>query len=136
MTLKTVTVTLPETLYRRAKETAEATDRSLQEVLEQSIALSLPPLEDDLPAHVRAILSALTLLSDEALWQVARSEWEEEKQLRLEELVEMRKGRSLTPDEGLEFDALFADSELSMLKKAESYRLLTRRGYTIPWINH
>lgn len=135
MTLKTVTVTLPETLYRRAKETAEATDRSLQEVLEQSIALSLPPLEDDLPANVRATLSALTLLSDEALWQVARSEWEEEKQLRLEELVEMRKGRGLTPDEASQFDALFAESELAMLKKAESYRLLTRRGYTIPWIN-
>jgi len=135
MTLKTVTVILPETLYRRAKETAEATDRSLQEVLEQSIALSLPPLEDDLPANVRAALSALTLLSDEALWQVARSEWEEEKQLRLEELVEMRKGRGLTPDETSEFEALLAESELAMLKKAESYRLLTRRGYTIPWIN-
>jgi hypothetical protein len=66
--VRTVTVQLPETLYQQAKETAAATSLSLEEVLAQSIALSLPPLEEDLPVDLRAELSALMLLGDDELW--------------------------------------------------------------------
>ncbi len=135
MTLKTVTVSLPETLYKRAQETAEATDLSLDEVLAQSIALSLPPLEDDLPAPTRADLSALALLSAGALWQVARSALAAQKEKRLEDLIEDRKERSLAESEQEELKALLAESEAIMRRKAESYRLLTRRGFIIPWLN-
>ncbi len=134
MAVKTVTVQLPETLYRQAKETAAATSLSLEEVLAQSIALSLPPLEEDLPADLRAELSALMLLSDDELWRVARGEMAVDKQERLEVLTGIREERDLTLDESLEFKSLFAEGETIMVKKAESFRLLTRRGYTIPWL--
>ncbi len=135
MATRTVTVELSETLYQQAKETAAATSLSLEEVLAQSIALSLPPLEDDLPTDLRAELSALMLLSDDDLWQVARSELPEEQQERLEALTELRKERELSNDEAEEFESLFAEGERVMVRKAESYRLLTRRGYTIPWLS-
>lgn len=135
MATRTVTVELPETLYQQAKVTAAATSLSLEEVLAQSIALSLPPLEDDLPTDLRAELSALMLLSDDDLWQVARSELPEEQQERLEALTELRKERELSNDEAEEFESLFAAGEKIMVRKAESYRLLTRRGYTIPWLS-
>ena len=65
MPAQTVTLTLPETLYERAKETAQAIDRSLEQVLTQSIALSLPALETDLPPNIRSELVALSLLNDD-----------------------------------------------------------------------
>lgn len=132
---QTVTVNLSDSLFQQAKKTAGVTSLSLEEVLEQSIALSLSRLVEDLPAESDDDLSALELLSDEALWQTARSQLEEDKQIRLEELIEARKMHALSEAEEQEFELLFAEGQWIMLKKAESYRLLTRRGFTIPWIN-
>ena len=67
---------------------------------------------------------------------VSRSHLAEDKAKRLEMLIDARKERVLTDDEGKELEALLAEGDLIMLKKAESYRLLTRRGYMIPWLNH
>ena len=132
---QTVTVNLSDSLFQQAKKTAGVTSLSLEEVLEQSIALSLSRLVEDLPADTDDDLSALELLSDEALWQTARSQMEEDKQIRFEELIEARKMHALSEAEEREFELLFAEGQWIMLKKAESYRLLTRRGFTIPWIN-
>ena len=135
MVLKPLTVYLPEPLYERVKETAVATDRSLEEVAEQLIALSVPPLEEDLPPELRNALAALNLMSDEELWRIARSHLDDDKHERFEILVDASKERVLTVEEEQELEALSNQADLIMLKKAESYRLLTRRGYTIPWLN-
>ncbi len=134
--LRTITVNLPDTLYRRAEETAEASALSMEQVIEQSLAYTLPPLEDDLPPDVRAALSALTFMDDDELWQIARSEMDEDKQVRLEVLTEARQERRLTAEEEAERKQLLGEGDLVMLKKAESYRLLTRRGQVVPWLNH
>lgn len=75
MTVRTVTVQLPETLYRQAKETAAAKSLSIEEVLAQSIALSLPPLEEELPSDLRRQLSSLMLLSDDELGTSPAPKW-------------------------------------------------------------
>ena len=135
MQVKTVTFELPEMVYRQAEKTAAATAHSLEEVLARSVALSLPPLEEDLSEELLTELSGLMILGDEALWQIARSEMPFVEQDRLEELTEIRKERDLTESEAEEFEALFTAGEHIMLKKAEAYRLLTRRGFTIPWLS-
>jgi hypothetical protein len=135
MTLRTITVSLPDSLYKRAEETAEASALSLEQVIEQSLASTLPPLEDDLPPDIRTALSALTFMDDEELWLIAREELDEAKQARLGLLTEAHEERDLTDGEEAELVALFDEGDLIMLKKAESYRLLTRRGHIIPWIN-
>lgn len=101
----------------------------------QSIAISLPPLEDDLPADLRSALSSLMLLGDDELWAIARSEMDEPDQDRLEALTELREGGTLSYPENEEFEGLLSKSDFLMVKKAEAYRLLTRRGYSIPWVN-
>ena len=131
---RTVTVNLPDTLYQRMENAAAVTSLSLEEVLQQTLALS-ELWTEELPPDIHANLSAMALLSDDALWQTARSTLEEDKQLRLEELIEARKAHALTPAEEQEFETLFAEGEWVMLKKAEAYSLLTQRGFTIPWIN-
>ena len=131
MTAQTVTLTLPRTLYERAKETAQAIDRPVEQVLAQSIAISLPILEADLPSDVRADLVALPLVGDDELWSIARGTMDEGQQNHLRDLAEAQKHRPLTSDEQSDLDELMNQAERVMLRKAEAYRLLARRGYTV-----
>ena len=64
-----------------------------------------------------------------------RAEMEAGQQDRLETLTDSREARELTAEEALELEAIVVEGESLMVKKAEAYRLLTRRGFTIPWIN-
>jgi hypothetical protein len=131
MSGRTITVTLPEVLYERVKITAEASARSVEEVCTQSIALSLPELEEDLPPAIRAELAALPLLSDAELERLAHGLMSEENQMRLEMLAEMQKQRSLTTAEETQLAQLLQEAHHLMLRKAEAYRLLARRGHTV-----
>jgi hypothetical protein len=128
---RTITVTLPEVLYERVKITAEASARSVEEVCTQSIALSLPELEDDLPPEVRAGLAALPLLSDAELEHIAHGRMREEDQTQLEMLAEVQKQRSLTTAEETQLARLLVEAQHLMLRKAEAYRLLARRGRAV-----
>src|SRR5215510_2662226 len=131
MSGRTITVTLPEVLYERVKITAEASARSVEEVCTQSIALSLPELEDDLPPAIRAELAALPLLSDAELEHIAHGRMREEDQTQLEMLAEVQKQRLLTTAEETQLAQLLAEAQHLMLRKAEAYRLLARRGHAV-----
>jgi hypothetical protein len=131
MSGRTITVTLPEVLYERVKITAEASARSVEEVCTQSIALSLPELEGDLPSAVRAELAVLPLLSDAELEHIAYGRMREEDQTQLEMLAEVQKQRSLTAAEETLLAQLLEEAQHLMLRKAEAYRLLARRGHAV-----
>jgi len=131
MSVHAVTISLPEALYQRAREAALVSNRPLEQVLTQSIALSLPTLESDLSVAARSELAALPLLSDARLWKIARSEMDKRKQIRLQSLAETQKHRSLTLVEKSELDQLMAEAELVMIRKAEAYQLLARRGHSV-----
>jgi hypothetical protein len=51
MSTQTVTIELPEALYRSANQVAQATQRPLADILQESLAHSLPPL-DDVPPEI------------------------------------------------------------------------------------
>lgn len=131
MSVHAVTISLPEPLYQRAREAAQQTNRPLEQVLTQSIALSLPALESDLPAAVRAELAAFPLFSDVKLRAIARSTMNKRKQARLQTLAETQKHRPLELAEKAELNQLMAEAELIMLSKAEAYHLLARRGHSV-----
>jgi hypothetical protein len=131
MSGRTITVTLPEVLYERVKITAEASARSVEDVCAQSIALSLPELEGDLPSEVRSAIAALPLLSDTELENLAHRYLDEEQQEQLETLAEVQKQRSLTTAEESTLAQLMGEAQRLMLCKAEAYRLLARRGHKV-----
>ena len=79
----------------------------------------------------RSELAALSLLSDDELWAIARSTMDERQQDRLQDLAEAQKHRSLTLAEQSGLAQLMDKAERVMLRKAETYRLLARRGYAI-----
>ena len=76
MAIHTITLELPDEVYQRAQRTAEATQRSLEEVV---LTWIRPPSEEELPDLER--------LSDEALIQVARTDTPPEHSQRLQELL-------------------------------------------------
>ncbi|MCI0552884.1 MAG: hypothetical protein L0287_18185 [Anaerolineae bacterium] len=126
-----VTVALPDALYERARETAATASISLEQALTQFIALSLPALEDDLSAETRSELAALPLMSDAELWQIANGMMSEEQQNQLESFAEQKKSSPLTAAEQAMLTHLMEQAQHLMLRKAEAYRLLARRGYKV-----
>ena len=56
---------------------------------------------------------------------------DQDQQTLLRDLAEAQKHRSLTSDEQSDLDKLMNKAERVMLRKAEAYRLLARRGYTV-----
>ncbi len=131
MSDRTITVTLPETLYERVRETATAASLSFDEVLAKSIALSLPALERELSPNLRSELAALALLSDTELQGIADSVLDETGQVRLEDLAELQKQRPLPAVEQSTLAQLMEEAQRIMLRKAEAYRLLARRGHAV-----
>ena len=114
-----------------ARETAESLSLPLDDVLKQSIALSLPELENDLPKNLHSDLSVMPLFSDEELWKTARLTMDEDEQVKLEALAEIKKQRQLSESEKLNLNRLIEEAQYVMLRKAEAYRLLARRDYRV-----
>lgn len=131
MSGKQITVTLSESTYKRLTETAYSFSISDEEVISQSMALLLPALESDLSQDEYRDLSRLPLLSDLALWKVAHSIMDDQRQDALEQLAEHQKQRPLTEAEQSELQILMHEAESIMLRKAEAFRLLALRGHTV-----
>jgi hypothetical protein len=128
---RTITVNLPEALYERVRETAEASSLSPEEALIQFIAVSFPILEDDLAPDIRSELAAWSLLSDTKLWEIADITMDEDQQTQMEALAELSKRRPLTEVEQSILSQLMEEARRIMLRKAEAYRVLARRGHPV-----
>lgn len=131
MTDRTITLTLPEAVFQRVQETADAYSLSIEAVFTQSIGRLWAPQEDDLSPSQRADLAVFALKSDEELRSVASAFVDMERQAKLEELAMLQKTRPLTLDEQAELERLLDFSYQFMLRKAEALRLLALRGYRV-----
>ena len=70
---RTVTLQLPENIYFRLQQAAQATKQSLEEISLRALQAGSPPDWDDIPAEFQADIAALDRLDDAALWRMARS---------------------------------------------------------------
>ncbi len=131
MNEQTITVTLPNSVYDRIRSTAQAASITSEEVVRQSVILLLPAFESDIPADIRLNLTKLPLLNDIQLWKTANLTMNNSQQLRLEELAELQKHRSLTENEQSELGNLMDEAQQIMLCKAEARRILAQRGHII-----
>ncbi|MEZ4511932.1 MAG: hypothetical protein R3C62_08650 [Chloroflexota bacterium] len=73
MLAETITLKIPEFLYRRLQNTAQSTRRSLDEVIIHALQIGSPPVWDDVPAEFQTDLAVMDRLGDDTLWQIARS---------------------------------------------------------------
>lgn len=127
MTVQSVTLRLPETVMRRARQTANVLQRPLEELLTGLVTAALPDVEDA-PLEVQAELARMTWFSDQELWSIARSTMPVEQQEQLRSLADLQTIRALTPAEQEALDNLRREYGRVTLRKARAYALLSLRG--------
>jgi hypothetical protein len=132
MSTRTVKVQLPESLYIRLQQVADATLRSLDDVLLHAVQVGSPPRWDDAPAEFQADLAALDRLDDEALWRIARSRMTEAGMERYQELLDKNANDVLVAEERDELVNLRVEADRLMLCKAHAAALLRWRGHQVP----
>lgn len=132
MTVKDITLQLPEDLYLRLEQTARATRQSLTDVLVHAVRAGSPPDWSQAPAAFQADLAALDRLGDNTLWRIARGQRSKDESARLQDLLEKNADDALTAAEQLELDAQVAAADRYMLRKAHAAALLQWRGHAVP----
>ena len=128
----TITLQLPEFLYQRLLNTAQATDRSIESVMLHALQIGSPPNWSDVPEEFQADLAALDKLEDQALWPIAQGQKTSEEMERHYWLLEQKQERSLTEVEQVELNQLKLAADRFMLRKAHAAALLKWRGHTVP----
>lgn len=127
MNFQTVTLRVPNPVYRHVKRAAEALQRPLEEMIVNTLRVAVPRV-DDVSPNMAAELAALSSLSDEALWQVAKSVMPAKSQTRLRTLSAAQRERQLTIAEEKKINALRQEYGRITLRKAQAYALLHERG--------
>ena len=89
-------------------------------------------IEDDLPPEMKTELTALEQLSDETLWQIAKSQYNADKLILYDVLLDRNKNVQLTTEGQLLLNQLREESERLMLRKAHAYALLKSRRHRLP----
>ena len=128
----TVTVDLPEEIYRRLEESAQATDRPMAEVVVQSVKAGRPPSVSDLPPEVREECVQLQRLSDKQLRRLAESTIRPGRQRLYTQLLRKNQAGTITGREQQQLTRLGSDARRTTLLKAYAYALLKWRGSRIP----
>ena len=130
---RTITVTVPEEVYAQLEAKARTTARSVGDLVAQTLARALPhQVEEDLPPSVQAELQAMAQLSDEALWVIAGSTANEDRQALYDLLIERHNAGSLTMEGQHMLVQFREEADALLVRKAHAYALLHSRGYTLP----
>jgi hypothetical protein len=128
-------VQIPAPLYRRLERVAQLTRHPIEEVVTRALESSVPSLPDDLPAELRDQLLALENLSDDELWQIARSTLNDAQQTQLHTLLERNRAGMLATAEQTLLEQLQHAADQLTLRKAYAYVLLKWRGYRLPTLD-
>ena len=131
MAFQTLTIRLPEEVFRRLQHAAEFTYRSLDDVVAATLsaALSAPP---DLPPDLADELAAMNLMNDEALWAAAEPSVSPAQGRRMRQLTHAGGARSLTNAESAEMAHLLELRDRAILRRARALAILSQRGHAIP----
>jgi hypothetical protein len=132
MTTQSVTLQLPDAVFRYLQQTAVATKRPLEQVVRQSIEGNLPPSVASMPADMQVELLAMQMLPAEQLVRVAAEQAPSADQARHLELLDKNSAGSITPVEQQELASLRLAADRLMLRKAYAWSVLRWRGHATP----
>lgn len=132
MTARTITMQLPENLYVRLQQTAQATRQSFEAVVLRALQVGSPPAWESAPAEFQADLAALDRLDDAALWRTARYRAAAVQMERYQTLLDKNANDTLSAEERSELAQLRTEFDRRMLQKAHAAALLQWRGHQLP----
>ncbi len=127
MSTQSVTLALPESLMRRAQQTARTLQRPLEDVLTDTLAAALPDVEDA-PLDMQADLARMAWLDERSLWTFTRSKISPSQQEQLHYLTELQSQRTLRKEEQALLEHLRREYGRVTLRKARAFALLSLRG--------
>jgi predicted DNA-binding protein len=130
--VQTVTLELPDDVYKRLRHIAKATGQPMKRMLLKVFEAGLPPGVEDVPLEYREDIAKLELISDDELWRIARRDLSPAKQHRYSRLLNKNSRGTLTEREHAELNELRKEADCLMLCRAQAYALLRWRGYKIP----
>lgn len=135
MAMQSVTLQLPEPVFRYFQQMAVATKRPLEQVVRQSVEGNLPPSVATMPVEMNHGLLALQGLPVEQLLAVAAEQVSPAEQARHLELLERNSAGALTASEEQELATLRLAADRLMLRKAYAWSVLRWRGHPTPALN-
>lgn len=127
---KMVSLQIPESTYRKLERAAAVTYRSIDDIVASAIETSLPTPEG-IPSEIADKLSAMHLLSDEALWAASKPSISPAEQTRLQQLNHLAGERPLDQAEQDEQANLLYKYHLSVLGRAQALAILSQRGHQV-----
>ena len=130
MALKTLTLSLPDSIYQQLVDLAQKSDRPLEEETVRLINSALMT-DAELAADISDRLNQLVLLTDAELWNAARSQASEDDDDLMQELLEKQQRQGLTPEESEQAQMLSRLFNHIMMVRAKSAALLAERGHDI-----
>jgi hypothetical protein len=131
MTDYSVTLPVPADIYGRASHIAEVTAQTVEAVLLQQLKDAFADPLPELPPDEQRELEALALLSNEALWTIAREQMTGDKQARMQTLMATNDQGTLDTLQQAELEALVEQGQRLSMRKAKAAALLTERKYTV-----
>jgi hypothetical protein len=131
MTTQTISVQVPEPIFRKLKRAADVTCRPVEEVLAATLNAALPE-PSGLPPELADELASMHLFSDDALWAATEPSLSPTEQRRLSQLNRIADQRPLTKAEEAEQEQLLAAYHRSVLRRAQALAILAQRGHPIP----
>ena len=131
MSQYSVTLPIPDYIYDHARRIAEGTSQSIEAVLLQQLQDAFTTPVPDLAPEEQRELDALSLLSDDALWTIARERMPEDRQAHLYALMEANSQGKLSDMQPAELEALVVQGQRLSVRKAQAAAVLTGRGYRV-----
>lgn len=124
-------IPIPDTLYARAQRLAQRTNRAVEDVIKSRLADALRDSFDEISAAERSEQQAMTYLSDDTLWTIAREQLPAAPQQRLNDLLAKNSSGTITDTEREELEDLVLRGDKLMLRKSQAMKLLLERGYNV-----
>jgi hypothetical protein len=132
MSARTVTMELPEKLYLRLQQTAQAPQQSFEAIVLRALQVGSPPAWESAPAEFQTDLAALDRLDDATLWRMARYRATAAQMDHYQTLLDKNAADTLSTEERAELAQLRTEFDRRMLQKAHAAALLQWRGHQIP----
>jgi len=131
MTMSKYTIAIPNSLYEKAQRLAQQTSQSVDDIICTRLegALDQPML--DLPSDERTELQALSYLSTDALWTMAREQMQPDLQHAMSQLMDKNSQGTITEDEFRDLSELVQRGQRLTLRKSQAMKLLLDRGYAV-----
>jgi hypothetical protein len=131
MTMSKYTIAIPNALYEKAQRLAQHTSQSVDEFICTRLAGALDQPVLDLPSDERAELQAMSYLSTDALWTIAREQMPPDIQHTMSQLMDKNSQGTITTEEFRDLSTLVERGQRLTLRKAQAMKLLLDRGYMV-----